>query len=149
VGTEEETVPRDTGYVGAVLGGLAGAAVGAGAWAVFILVFHIYWGAVAFLVGLAAGLGAYHLGGRRGGQAVQVIACVCALLGFLAGTYLVNAHPHANWVEAHEKVRPGLLDPRVWRYVWGNPDHHFGFLDLVWCAFALWGAWIIPKRPSI
>lgn len=149
---DEATFPRETGHVGAFLGGLLGAAAGAAVWAVFVLGFHIYWGAIAFLVGLAAGFGARLLAGKHGSTAARPIACVCAVVGYLAGMYMIKGHLHANWVEAKEGIRPALLDPRVWKYVWGNPDHHFGFFDLLWGAFAIWGASIVPstapRRPA-
>lgn len=133
-------------YAGAVVGGLLGSALGAGVWAVFILKLAIYWGAIAFLVGLASGLGAFLLSGRARGTAIQAIAEACALLGYLAGKYVVTAHLHVNWLTATKGITPGLLDPQVWSYVWGNPDHHLGMFDLIWAAFAVWGAMIIPAR---
>ncbi len=149
---EEATVPSETGYAGAFLGGLLGAAVGAAACAAISLGFHFVLGGLTVLIGLATAGGVWLLGGRRGGPAARYIAYACALFGYLAAIQVVKGYLHANWVEAHEGVRPGLVDPRVWKYVWGNPDRHFGVLDLLGAALALWGASIVPsaapRRPA-
>ncbi len=140
------TEPSAAAYAGAVVGGLLGAALGGVVWAIFLFVFHFYFGAIAFLVGIASGYGAHLLSGRRGGPGIQAIAAGCAVLGYLAGDYMVLAHGHIPWLLANKHIAAGYLDPVVWSYVWGNPDHHFGKFDVLWAAFAVWGAWITSAR---
>lgn len=129
---------------GAVLGGVVGALLGGAAWAGVAIASGLAIGYVAVLVGFLAGKGVVIGAGKRKSVQLQVVAVACAVLGLLAGKYLIVAHAiDTKFSELHL----GYFDGKVVRVFFQNLGEFVRPFDFLWILLAL-GAAIRVARPT-
>ncbi len=135
-------------YSMAVVGGLAGAAIGVLVWWGFTVVTTINFGLVAVVIGFAVGKGVVMLSGNKRSQGLQITSVIIATLGFVYASYLVNR----TWVqkalaeEGRELLLPWIPTPDV---LIGVLQLGFGFMDVVFLAIVIYEAWKIPAPMRI
>jgi hypothetical protein len=141
------SVPADV-LPRAVAMGALGALVGAGIWALVLIVTKFEIGYLAVLVGFLAGLGVKY--GARGatGRQLQKVAVACTFVGLVATKYLVFAH-FFSVAAAKEGVALGYFSPGV---LLTFPRAVFSMLtpfDLLWVLIAFSSAWRVPAPPRV
>lgn len=144
-GAEAHAIQPDAGserpnMVGAILAGLAAAAVSALVWYGIVVLTNYQIGLVAVGVGFLVGLGVTVGSGGRRGMALQVLSVAITLPAMALGEYLVVRH----FVAAEQAV-PWLLPPDVMlglvvAGLRADP------LTLLFWAIALWTAFKLPAR---
>jgi hypothetical protein len=134
---------RDINYPMAVVGGLAGAAVGVAAWWGFTVLTNIAFGLVAVVIGFATGKGVAMLSGGKRHVNLQVLSVAISIAGFAYASYLVNRTflQRAFTEQGQQVVLPWLPDPGLFFNV-VSPG--FGVMDVVFLAIVVWEAWKIP-----
>jgi hypothetical protein len=127
-------------FVGAVLGGAAGAAL----WWGFTVLTKISFGLIAVAIGYAVGWGTVRFAGDKRSRGLQILSATVALAGYFFATYLVNAtFINKALAERGDAQRLDLftLDPTLFTRVVALG---FGLMDLVFLAIVLWQAWQMP-----
>ena len=130
-------------YGMAVIGGLAGAAIGVVAWWGFTILTHISFGLVAVVIGLTTAKGICMLAGGKRHVNLQIMAVGISVAAFFYASYLVNRSLvlAAYAEEAQQVVLPLIPSVDLFLQVIGL---HFGIMDLVFLAIVGYEAWKIP-----
>jgi hypothetical protein len=129
------------------LGAIAGALVGAIAWAAISAATHFQIGYVAVGVGFLAGYGMRTLGGGRD-RADGVIAGAVAFLGCVLGNMLSVVIDFAPHDQAHRGIVEltflVLLNPTL---AWFMLSHTFSMMDVVFYAIAIYAGYRAALKP--
>jgi hypothetical protein len=129
---------------GAILGGLVGALVGGAIWAGVAIASGLAIGFVAVLVGYLAGFGVVQGARKKKSTQLQGVAVACALLGLLAGKYLIVAHTIKTMVPDADL---GYLDGRILEIFFQHLGEFFRVFDVLWIVLAF-GAALRVTRPT-
>lgn len=112
----------DVSYPAAIAGAVAGGAVGAVAWYLFVRVTHWYLGIVAIVIGYAVGKGISIATGGKRSESLQYLSAGVSLAAFVAASCAVNFY---------------LGGPsRLW---------DFGLAELVFGAITVYEGWIAVR----
>ncbi len=120
-------------FVGAVLGGAAGAAL----WWGFTVLTKISFGLIAVAIGYAVGWGTIRFAGDKRSRGLQVLSAAVALASYFVATYLVNAtFINKALAERGDGQRIAMLptDPALFARVVAVG---FGLMDFVFLAIVL------------
>jgi hypothetical protein len=134
---------QDVNYGAAIVGGVAGAALGAAAWWGFTVMTHIAFGLVAVLIGVGVGKGVVMASGNKHHLNLQVLSAGISAVAYFYASYLVNrTFIHRAFAERGETaVLPLVPGPDLlFRVV----SLSFDLMDLVFLAIVLYEAWKIP-----
>lgn len=139
-----EAQARDVNYAGALLGALAGGALGAVVWWQFTVLTHIAFGLIAVLIAFAVARGIHIMTGGKRNSALHAMAVSVSLLSWLAGIYLVNRSLILrSWGQTQGSAE------LPW---FGGPDYfyrviraNFGIMDVVFGAITVYQAWILTR----
>lgn len=140
VGAMSADINYPMAFVGAVLGGAAGAAL----WWGFTVLTKISFGLIAVAIGYAVGWGTVHFAGDKRSRGLQILSATVALAGYFVATYLVNAtFINKALAERGDAQRLELftMDPALFARV---AALGFGLMDLVFLAIVIWQAWQMP-----
>jgi len=130
-------------YPMALVGALAGAAIGVLAWWGFTVVTNIAFGLVAVVIGIAVGKGAVMLSGGKRSTGLQGLSVVVSTLAYFYASYLVN-RTFLNQAFAEEGVEGALpLVPPLDAFI-QVIGLSFGFMDVIFLAIVVYQAWKIP-----
>ncbi len=142
------TQGQDINYGMAVVGGLAGAAVGVLVWWGFTVVTNVAFGLVAVVIGFAVGKGVLMFSGNKRSQGLQITSAVIATLGFFYASYLVTRSflLKALAEEGRELVLPLIPTPGM---LFTVIQMGFGFMDVVFLAIVVYQAWKMPAPMRI
>lgn len=134
---------QDINYPMAVVGAVAGAAIGVVAWWGFTVLTNIAFGLVAIVIGVAVAKGTVILSGNKRSTGLQVISIVVSTLAFVYASYLVNRTFVNRAIQADgiEGALPLLPDPDLFIEVLSLSA---GFMDLIFLAIVVYEAWKIP-----
>jgi hypothetical protein len=130
-------------YPMALVGALAGAAIGVVAWWGFTIVTGISFGLVAIVIGIAVGKGAVMLSGGKRSVGLQALSITVSILAFFYASYLVNRTLLHQAFEAQGVTDRLPLAPPIQTFV-EVIRLSFGLMDLVFLAIVAWEAWKIP-----
>ena len=138
-----EAQQRDVPWMRAVLGGLAGAALGVLAWWGFTIVTEIAFGLIAVGIGIAVGKGIVLASGQKRSQALQVLSVAISVAAFTYASYLVNRTflQRAFAAQGTPGTLPFLPGPQLFFNV---VKVGFGVMDVVFLAIVVYEAWKIP-----
>ena len=135
---------RDVNYAGALLGAVAGGALGAVVWWQFTVLTHIAFGLIAVLIAFAVARGIRIATGGKRNSALHAMAVIVSLLSWLAGIYLVN---RSLILRSWGPTADSSSLPWV-----GGPDYfykviraNFGIMDVVFGAITVYQAWILTR----
>jgi hypothetical protein len=130
-------------YPMAIVGGVAGALLGAVAWWGFTVVSNISLGLFAVVIGYACGKGVVILSGHKRHLNLQIISAAITVVGYVYASYLVGrTFTHRYYAaEGQELVLPLLPSPDLLLAVVRNG---FGIMDLVFVGIAVYQAWMMP-----
>jgi hypothetical protein len=133
----------DINYPMALVGGLAGAALGAVVWWGFTVVTNIAFGLVAIVIGFGVGKGVHMLSGGKRHLNLQIMSVVISILGFAYASFLVNRTFFLKaFAEEGQAIEISLFpDPQL---AYTVISAGFNFMDLVFLAIVIWEAWKIP-----
>lgn len=133
----------DVNYSAALLGGVAGGAVGVLLWWGFTVVTKISFGLVAVVIGFAVGKGVMMMSGGKRSRGLQALSAGIAGVAFFYANYLVNRSffHRALAEDGSGYVLPLVPGPSLFIDV---VSVGFGAFDLVFLAIVLWQAWKIP-----
>jgi len=134
-------IPYGRAIVGAVLGGAAGAL----AWWGFTVLTHWALGLLAVGIGLLVGNGTVRFAGGKRSQALQAISVAVALASFLVAIYLVNMTFINQELASQGSAFRIAFPPQRLDLVPRVVAAHFGLMDFLFLAFAIWEAWKIPR----
>jgi hypothetical protein len=129
---------------GAVLGGVVGALLGGAVWAGVAIASGLAIGYVAILVGFLAGKGVVLGAGKRKSVQFQAVAVACAVLGLLAGKYMIVAHVISTKLP---ELHLGWFDGKVLRVFFQHLGEFVRPFDILWIVLAL-GAALRVARPT-
>ncbi len=134
---------RDVNYGMALVGGLAGAAIGVLVWWGFTILTSIAFGLVAIVIGITVGKGVSILAGGKRHLNLQILSVLISTVAFFYASYLVNrTFVHRAYAEQGEEVLlPLLPDPGTLVAIIGLD---FGIMDLVFLAIVIYEAWRMP-----
>lgn len=152
VGQAIEAQGRDINYSMALVGGLAGAALGAAVWWGFTVLTNIAFGLVAVVIGFAVGKGVTLLAGNKRHRNLQLMSCVIAVAGFAYASFLVNrTFILKALAEQGQEIKIGFLpNPELlYRVITAGASP----MDLLFLGIVVYQAWKIPAplalaRPS-
>lgn len=136
--------------VPALIGGLLGALVGGGLWAVIAVITKYEIGWIAIGVGFLAGGGVVLLGRQRG-IPFQVIAVAMAVVGLGIGKYLIFFFLGRQeiidqfGVEAWDAVGFTLTSPEIIQGFFETLGESLQAIDLLFLGLAILTAWGIPS----
>ena len=125
---------------GALLGGVAGAAVW---WGVTVAT-HVSFGLVAIVIGVAVGKGILTFTGGKRAQSLQVMAVAVATAAYAAGTYLTKRTFILDYMHRQGQRVDLPLIPTSPAYFFGIASAGFHLFDLVFLAIVVHQAWKIP-----
>ena len=137
---QSENIDFSRALVGALLGGIGGAAVW---WGVTIAT-HVSFGLVAILIGVAVGKGVVTFTGGKRAQSLQVLAVVVAAAAYAVGTYLTKRTFILDYLHRQGKLVDLPLVPTSASYFFGVVSAGFHLFDLVFLAIVVHQAWKIP-----
>lgn len=128
----------------AILGGLGGAVVGAGLWAVVTVVTQMELGVMAIAVGFTVGYAVRELGKGRE-QKFGILGAVCGLIGCVLGNVLsaVGIYAQARDVGFFD-VLGGLNMDLLSRLM----SAFFSPMDLLFCAISVYEGYKFSLRPA-
>ncbi|MCP3977916.1 MAG: hypothetical protein GY716_01115 [bacterium] len=130
-------------YPMALVGGLAGAALGVAVWWGFTVLTNIAFGLVAIVIGFATGKGVMILSGHKRHVNLQVLAIAISIAGFAYASYLVNRSfiLEALAADGQAVALPLIPPPDLFYNV---ISAGFRAMDLVFLAIVIYEAWKIP-----
>jgi len=138
VNAQGQDINYSMAFVGAMLGGIVGAAV----WWGFTVLTHISFGLVAVVIGIAVGKGIIMFSSGKRSQGLQGMAVAVAAVSFFYASYLVNRSLIIKTLrERGESVDLSLLPSldTLYEVIALN----FGLFDLVFLAIVVHQAWSI------
>jgi len=143
-----EAQQRDVPWMRAVLGGLAGAALGVLAWWGFTIVTKVAFGLIAVGIGIAVGKGVVLASGHKRSQALQLLSVAISVAAFVYATYLVNRTflQRAFAAQGTPGTLPFLPEPQLFFNV---VKLQFGIMDVVFLAIVVYEAWKIPAPAQL
>ena len=131
-------------YTMAVVGGLAGGAVGGLAWWAFTVLTRIAFGLVAVVIGFTVGWGVVRFAGNKRSVGLQGISAGLAAASFFYASYLVNrTFLLRAMAERGEPVALPLFPPP--NLFFEVVKLGFGLMDVVFLAIVVYQAWKIPR----
>lgn len=132
----------------AIAMGALGALVGAGVWALVLILTDFEIGYLAVLVGFLAGMGVKY--GARGatGRHLQKAAVACTFVGLVATKYLVFAH-YLSAAAAKEGVQLGYFSAGMLLTFPRALGSMLSPFDLLWLFLAFSSAWRVPAPPRV
>lgn len=146
----EETT--DVNFIGAVLGGLVGAAIGVGVWYLIAILFDLTIGIVAIGVGFLVAQGAMFASGKKRGFSLQIISLIITILAIYFAEYLVFSHFFNEMMTeflgaAHEFywMPLGEFTGLLIEYMIEELD----FIGLIIWALGLWTAFATPAAKKL
>lgn len=142
---EEQVATQSQGinWLGAVIMGLMGAALGAGVWWLFTVLTSWSVGIIAVGIGFAAGVGVVAGSGGKRSRALQALSVVLSMAGFFVGQYWVvrtfvlrEAENQGGFIELPVMPNVELLTTVI---------TNMGVMELVFLGIVVWQAWSIPN----
>jgi len=137
---QSDNIDFTRAVTGAVLGGIAGAAVW---WGVTIAT-HVSFGLVAIVIGVAVGKGIVTFTGGKRAQSLQVLSVAVATAAYAVGTYLTKRTFILEYLHQHGKLGDLPLVPTSPSYFFGVVSAGFHLFDLIFLAIVVQQAWKIP-----
>lgn len=137
---QSEDIDFPRAVVGAVLGGIGGAALW---WGVTVLT-NVAFGLIAIVIGVGVGKGIVMLTGGKRAQSLQILAVVVAVASYALGTYLTNRTFILAYLHEQGKLLDLPLVPTSAGYFFDVVSAGFRAFDLVFLAIAVHQAWRIP-----
>lgn len=138
--------------VPAVLGGLLGAVLGGGIWALVVVATEYEIGFMAWGIGALCGFAVLLFARGRRGKPLQVIAVVSSLLGIFIGKYGAFYYVFKNAIASEwgEKAAEemSLFSPEMLDFFVSNLDSMVTVHDLLWVVLAVVTAWSIPRMAT-
>ena len=125
----------------AVLGGVAGGAVGALAWWGFTVLTEYNLGLVAIVIGIGVGKGIIWCTGGKRARSLQLLSVVLAALAFVYASYLVDRSFILRALGAVGQTLPLLPGPGLFVEILRAGFQPF---DLVFLGITVYEAWKIP-----
>lgn len=125
-------------YTVAVIGGLAGAAVGAAVWWGFTVVTKIQFGLVAVVIGITVAKGILMATGGRRARELQVLSAVIAALAYFYADYLVKRTFILQQSPEYARVLTLFPDPAVF---FDLSKMTFDMFTLIFLAITVYQAW--------
>ena len=134
---------QEINYSMALVGGVAGGALGAIVWWGFTILTNISFGLVAVVIGYAVGKGVTMLAGGKRHLNLQIMSVVISILAFAYASFLVNrTFIMRSLAEDGETIQLALLpDPELFYRV---VTLGAGVMDLAFLAIVIYQAWKIP-----
>ncbi len=133
----------------AVLGGVAGAAVGGFIWGLIAVGTGYEIGWIAWGVGLLAGFGVLLFAGGRRGTPLQLVAVAAAVLGILIGKYFTFYYAFREYVSeemgAEAVAELSMFSAGVVQLFGTSLTMMVSGFDALWVFLAVATAWGIPK----
>jgi len=136
---QSQDIDYGRALVGAIAGGLGGAAV----WWGFTIFTGIAFGLVAIVIGIAVGRGLLMFSGGKRSRGLQILSVSVASISYFYATYLVNRSYMLKGIEGTSEVGLPLLplDPSLFISV---VSVGFELFDLIFLAIVAYEAWTIP-----
>ncbi len=128
-------------YSLALVGGLAGGALGAGAWWGFTVLTEVAFGLIAILIGIAVGKGVVLATGGKRARNLQFLSVGISIVSFFCATYLVTRTFIERAYAEQGLTLPLLPDAQTFFDV---VRAGFGIMDVVFLAIVVYQAWKIP-----
>lgn len=139
----------DINYVNAAIGALLGGIAGAAIWWGFTVLTHISLGLVAIVIGFLVAKGAVLLSGGKRSKGLQGLSMAVSLVSFVCASYLVNmTFINKALAERGDSNRLGF-PPESLEMFQRVAMADAGVMDLVFLAIVLYEAWRIPKPISL
>ncbi|MCL2874641.1 MAG: hypothetical protein FWE29_06925 [Defluviitaleaceae bacterium] len=142
----------DINYIGAILGGLVGAAIGVAVWYLVAIMFDLTIGIIAIGVGFLVAQGAMFASGNKRGMSLQIIsllitAAALFIAEYLVGVYFINqfftellgSSPEFVWIPIGEFIELMVLGMR----------EEFDFIAVVIWGIGLYTAFVTPKAKKL
>lgn len=143
VGVIEESIDQNSDAKDmpmAILGGLAGALLGASLWVTVFVFTHMATGIAAIGVGFLAGYGVSIFVGRRKAFYLQVISAIFAFLGVMAGYAGIDVYIN---VKQHGLNNEAYFDHQIWLEVLKALPTKFDFFSWLFIAISIYYSWRI------
>lgn len=135
-------------YPMALVGAVAGGAIGVVAWWGFTVLTQVAFGLVAVVIGIAVAKGAVLFSGNKRSTGLQGLSVVVSVVAFFYASYLVNrSFVHHAFAEEGLPGQLPLLPPVA--ALIEVISLNFGVMDIVFLAIALYQAWIIPAPAKL
>ena len=132
----------------ALLGGIGGAAAGAGVWAAIGVATNMEVGYVAVLVGFLTGFGVKLGAGKSRGQGLQLLAALLAVGGLVLAKYFIFA-----WMVSQASAGQGSpiawYDPRLIPLFPRMITALMSPFDLLWLFIAISAAYRVPTPTRV
>jgi hypothetical protein len=132
----------------AVVGGAAGAIVGALIWAAIVVATNFEVGYVAVLVGFLAGTGVKLGAGKGRSESLQALAAGMAFFGLAVSKYFILAH-FAVTALAEKGIEVGYFSSAVFDIFGEAIGDMLSPFDLLWIFIALSAAWRVPAPSKV
>ena len=134
----------------AIAGGLGGALVSAGIWALIVVLTNYEVGYVALLVGFLAGWGV-KLGARgKLGMPLQITAAAMSVVGLLLAKYFIFAHFFVQAVKSKLAIAEiSYFSSMIIETFFGNFGEMLSGFDLLWLILAIGAAYQVPKATAV
>jgi len=136
-----EAQGSDINYSMAVVGGLAGGAVGVLAWWGFTVLTNVAFGLVAVVIGFTVGKGILMFSGGKRSVNLQVISVAISLVCFVYANYLVTRSFILDAYAEQGLVLPWIPDAAL---LFNVLQAGFSIMDIVFVAIVVYQAWKIP-----
>ena len=140
LGAQSRDIDFGRALLGAVLGGIAGAALW---WGVTITT-HVSFGLIAVVIGIAVGKGIVAFTGGKRAESLQVLAVAVAVAAYAVGTYLTKRTFILEYLHGQGKLVDLPLVPTSASYFFRVASAGFHVFDLVFLAIVIYQAWKIP-----
>ena len=141
VGSAIERQGRDVNYLAAVVGALAGGALGSAVWWGFTILTEIAFGLVAIVIGWCVAKGILLLTGGKRSLQLQVISVAVAGASFFYASYLVTQSFIPAQLRPAFGLAPGTDFLPSWDAFVEVVSAGFGLKDLIFLAIVVWESW--------
>ncbi|HKQ62368.1 MAG TPA: hypothetical protein VJS92_13835 [Candidatus Polarisedimenticolaceae bacterium] len=136
---------RDVNYAGAFLGALLGGAAGALAWWGFTAMTHIALGLIAVGIGFLVGHAVVRFSGGKRTAGLQALSVGVAVASFLVASFLVNMTLINEVLAQRGDTQRVSFPPASLEQGFTVLSAGFGVMDLVFLAIVIYEAWKIPR----
>ena len=133
----------------AIMGGVAGAILAGLAWAAIGIATNMEIGYVAVAIGWLAGQGVVFGAGGAKGPLLQKIAVATSVLGLFLGRYFSFAWSFVEHWTAQGAEGLSYFDPEILSIMMSNITEFFGMWDVLWLGIALSVAWGVPAPDEV